>query len=266
MTGWIVYDKQGAQRNEWFITSFIQTAERYGVTLSLKVVSGVTDFIGAPLPDFVIVRTIAPQINLFFENQGVPAFNNYQTSKNANNKWLTFQLCKELKIPTMKTELLLRDAPSLEFPFVLKSLNGHGGKEVFLIRDRQVLDETLASVDKNSFLAQEFCSSPGQDMRVYVLGEKIVCGVLRSSKNDFRSNFSLGGEACVCEVSPKQREIIEKLREALRFDLVGVDFILHNGEWVLNEIEDVVGTRMLYRCTDVDIIDLYMRHILSRLS
>ena len=266
MTGWIVYDKLGAERNKWFISSFIQTAEHYGVTLVLKVVASVADFMGASLPDFAIVRTIAPQINLFFEERGVPVFNNYQTSKIANDKWQTYLLCRQLGIPVMKTELLVGGAPSLNFPLVLKSLNGHGGSEVFLIRDRQVFDETLSTIDKKNFLAQEFCSCPGKDMRVYVLSEKIICGVLRSSTTDFRSNFSLGGEVCVCEVSPKQKEIIQKLRAALKFDFVGVDFIFHEGEWVLNEIEDVVGTRMLYRCTDIDIVDLYMRHILSLLS
>ena len=265
MTGWLIYDKQGEIRNEWFISSFIQTAKRYGVDLLLKVVSSAADFDGAPLPDFVIVRTIAPEINRFFEEKGVPTFNNYQTSKIANNKWLTYTLCQELQIPTMKTQLL--SAPlSLDFPFVLKSLDGHGGTEVFLIKDRQGLDEKLSAIDKGNCLAQELCSTPGKDMRVYVLGGKVVCGVLRSSATDFRSNFSLGGEAQVCEVSPQQKEVIQKLFLELRFDLVGVDFILHNGEWVLNEIEDVVGTRMLYRYTDIDIVDLYMRHILRRLS
>lgn len=265
MTGWLIYDEQGAARNEWFISSFLQTAKRYGVDLFLKIVSSLADFDGACLPDFVIVRTIAPEINRFFEEKGVPTFNNYATSKIANNKWLTYMLCQELQIPAMKTQLLSSPL-SLNFPFVLKSFDGHGGTEVFLVRDRQVLDEKLSFIDKNNYLAQKLCSTPGKDMRVYVLGGEVVCGVLRSSATDFRSNFSLGGEAQVCAVSPQQKEIIQKLFLKLHFDLVGVDFILHNGEWVLNEIEDVVGTRMLYRYTDIDIVDLYIRHILLCLS
>ena len=151
MTSWIIYDEVGVARNEWFITTFIQTAKRYGVDLSLKVVSGVEDLFGEHLPNFAIVRTIAPQINLFLEEQDIPTFNNHQTSKIANDKWQTYLLCKQLNIPVMKTELLIDGAPSLNFPFVLKSLSGHGGKEVFLIRDRQVLNETLSSIEKNNF-------------------------------------------------------------------------------------------------------------------
>ena len=56
---------------------------------------------------------------------------------------------------------------------------------------------------------------------------------------------------------------INKLREALDFDFVGVDFIRHDGRWVLNEIEDVVGTRMIYALTDIDAADKYIDYILK---
>jgi len=34
---------------------------------------------------------------------------------------------------------------------------------------------------------------------------------------------------------------------------------------VLNEIEDVVGARMLYSLTDIDVVRLYLQHILKKL-
>ena len=262
-TGWLIYDEQGARRNEWFISSFLQTAERYGVKLTLKLVE--EDFLSEPLPSFVIVRTIAPQINKFLRERSVPVFNNYQTAKIANDKWLTYTLCEELGIPTMKTQPLSFPL-SLPFPLVLKSRNGHGGSEVFLAENSEALEGLLPTMDVNNFIAQEFCSSPGKDMRVYVLGGEVICGMLRQSEKDFRSNFSLGGNASVCEVSKAQKEIIAKLYAALGCDFVGVDFILHNGQWILNEIEDVVGTRMLYAHTKLDIVDLYLKYILKKLA
>lgn len=269
MTGWIIYDSAGALRNEWFIHSFISTADRYGIELTLKVTQNddILD-ISSP-PDFVIVRTIDPLINKFFEAHGIPVFNNYRTSKIANNKWLTYELCGKLKIPAMRTHLLssFSSLPdSFDYPIVIKSLDGHGGQEVFLIKNDCELSEKLAVIDKNNYLMQEFCSDPGRDMRVYVLGDVIISAVERTSYTDFRSNFSLGGSVSVCDVTREQESIIKKIKDELMFDLAGVDFIYHNGRWVLNEIEDVVGTRMLYKCTDVDIIDLYMRYIVNHLS
>ena len=165
----------------------------------------------------------------------------------------------------MKTQPLSKPL-CFPFPLVLKSKNGHGGTEVFLVKDQEALQAMLPTIDIDNFIAQEFCSSPGKDMRVYVLGGEVVCGMLRQSEKDFRSNFCLGGHASVCEVSKEQKEVITKLCSALGCDFVGVDFILHNGKWVLNEIEDVVGTRMLYAYTNLDIVDLYFQHILKKLA
>ena len=58
----------------------------------------------------------------------------------------------------------------------------------------------------------------------------------------------------------------EKIAALLKPDLVGIDFIFHRGKTYLNEIEDAVGTRMLYQFTDFDPVDLYMQHILHTLS
>lgn len=265
MTGWILYDEAGARRNSWFIQSFIKSAKTHGVELVLKIMEREENLFAGPLPDFAMVRTIQPELNWKLEELGVSVFNNFKTSQIANDKWLTYGLCQKLGIPTMKTRLLSED-PQLDFPFVMKSLNGHGGAEVFLIRDERELQARLERLDQNRFLMQEFCSAPGQDMRVYVLGGEIIAGILRTSDTDFRSNFSLGGNVTVCDVKPEQEEIIRLLHKELDFDFVGIDFIRHHGKWVLNEIEDVVGSRMLYQCTDIDIIDLYMGYIVRRVA
>ena len=58
------------------------------------------------------------------------------------------------------------------------------------------------------------------------------------------------------------KKIAEKLFEELDCDFVGIDFIKLRGGWVLNEAEDVVGTRMLYSLTQIDAAELYLRHIM----
>ena len=46
----------------------------------------------------------------------------------------------------------------------------------------------------------------------------------------------------------------------MKFDFAGIDLIFHEGRPVLNEIEDVVGSRMLYAHTDLDIQELFLDH------
>ena len=98
------------------------------------------------------------------------------------------------------------------------------------------------------------------------MGGSVVAATKRTSKVDFRSNFSLGGNAELDTPTAEMLSVIERLRNALHFDFVGIDFIRHNSEWALNEIEDVVGTRMLYSLTDIDAAEVYIRYVIDKVK
>ena len=117
------------------------------------------------------------------------------------------------------------------------------------------------SQDPKNFITQALCSETGKDMRVYVLGGKLLAAVLRSSDNDFRSNFSLGGDVQAVAVPRSIRRMVKRLAKKVRLEFVGVDFIRHEGKWILNEIEDVVGSRMLYKTTGIDVARVYLAQI-----
>ena len=56
-----------------------------------------------------------------------------------------------------------------------------------------------------------------------------------------------------------------KFMEALggsKIGMAGIDFILaKDGSLVFNEIEEMAGSRMLYECTDYDIVKDYVQWI-----
>ena len=149
---------------------------------------------------------------------------------------------------------------------LLKAVDGHGGSEVFLVNNIQECKQLTSYNSNKRFILQKLCDEPGIDMRVYVMGEKIVAATKRISKTDFRSNFSLGGSAVIDTPTEDMITTISKLKKALDFDFVGIDFIRNGGKWILNEIEDVVGTRMLYSLTDIDAADRYIEYILDKVK
>lgn len=262
MKGWLVYDGAGAKRNAWFIEKLQQEFSLLGHQLSLRIAGD-----GMPFdrPNFVIVRTIDPKINAFFEEKGIPVFNNARTASIACDKWQTYLFCKEHDLPVMETKLMDGSQP-FDFPFVLKSRDGHGGSEVYLVREEKEWEEKKKTLEWSRFIAQPLCDETGKDMRVYLLGGDVLAAMLRTSSTDFRSNFSLGGRAEKCRPTNKQLQILKTVKQALAPDFCGVDFIRQKGEWVLNEIEDAVGTRMLYKHTDIDAARAYARHISYQLS
>ena len=41
--------------------------------------------------------------------------------------------------------------------------------------------------------------------------------------------------------------------------------MFHEGKIIFNEMEDVVGARMLYTYTDIDIVEIYLNFIISQI-
>ncbi len=257
MNGWLIYDQIGASRNQWFIHRLIDEAKTYSVDLQLRLMDEIET---APLPDFAIVRTIAPKVNQRLEAQGVRTVNNYKTANAACDKWETYLLCKKLGLPVLETSLA--EEGTGEFPKVLKARNGHGGSEVFWVENRK---QVQAKTEKEKkYILQRPSDTLGRDMRIYAIGGEIVAAVLRQSDSDFRSNFSLGGRVSLVKADETQKEIVKTLYNELKFDFVGIDFLPHKGGWVLNEIEDAAGTRMLYQCSDIDIVKPFMQHVIEK--
>ena len=55
---------------------------------------------------------------------------------------------------------------------------------------------------------------------------------------------------------------VNKIIDAFDFDYVGIDFLVgENEELIFNEIEDVVGARMLSQCSDIDYAGMYIDYI-----
>ena len=267
MKGLLIYDSVGKARNEWFIERLIESAESLGHELELVIHDG--GKLTFDKVDFAIVRTINPDINRHFEDRGIPTFNNARTSEVANDKWLTYLLAKELGASAMSTKkpASINDAEtSFDFPFVVKAVDGHGGSEVFLADNEQKCKEIFTKIDIEKSICQQMCSESGVDMRVYMLGGKVLAAAKRTSLSDFRSNFSLGGKAEIVPVPKEVTHTLEKVYRALGCDFVGVDFIRHDGKWILNEIEDVVGTRMLYALTDIDAARIYVEYVIKKLE
>lgn len=276
----LVYDKEGRERNEWFINKLTSDFSRHGVNVRLAVAEEtlfcirdgrtcVFDKGGEELKcDIAVVRTISPLISRHLEQTGVKVFNSSRVSEICNDKRSTHLLASQLGIPTLDTVFCDKrrfETGGIVYPCVVKSSSGHGGQEVFLVSNAEELETSIDKIPQNEFLVQELSSDAGKDVRAYVLGGKCLCMMKRSSKSDFRSNFSLGGSAE--RVYDEQLcRYAEKIAEHIKADFIGVDFIFHHGKPYLNELEDVVGTRMLYSLTDIDACKLYVEHILRNLK
>ena len=256
LSGLIIYSNEDKEKNIWFINECIKRFGDKGVSLVFKYENEVEDYLKTIDISFAIYRGRDYRMVELLENKGIKCFNNSLTNKIANDKVLAFEYLSKKNIPVIPSFSSLEEVKS--FPAVMKSVDGHGGQEVFLVNSKEEA-ETFKKQNKR-YVYQNYYPNQG-DLRLYVLNKKVIGAVYRHSKKDFRSNYSLGGDVTFYEPEQEIVDIAIKVASLLDADYIGVDFIKVDNKWAVNEIEDPVGARMLYKTSGINVVELLVDYI-----
>ena len=131
MKGWIIYEKKDAEKNIAFISRLSAELAKYDIEAKLVFLDSEPK---KETPSFAINRSRDHKIAERLEHKGVKVFNEGALTKLANDKRKMWEFF-EGKVPQMK---LVSD-----YPFVIKSLDGHGGSEVFMANSREEEDKAV---------------------------------------------------------------------------------------------------------------------------
>ena len=236
----LVYTEEEARRNAFAVN---KTCTETGAKLVTP------DYDGEAA--YVINRTNDYTVGERFEERGVRVFNPSAFSRLANDKQACYDFMEKNGIKIMPTRYKT-------VPFVKKPKDSHGGNGVIMCQSESDYDE--------NFVCQKPASDLGKDLRVWVIGGEIITAVLRENKNDFRSNFCLGGEATPYILSIEETKEVKKIISLIKGDYYGIDFVFDGGKIVFNELEDTVGARTVYAKTSIDILKLYCDYIKNQLK
>lgn len=279
--GWLVYNRKDYEKNRVFADLFPVEGRKRGLNIALRFSDEIRIALSggklsaAPfeaLPAFAINRTRDWLLGSILEQAGCRVFNSPEVTRVGNDKMQSHLLAARLGIPQVDMAFCLNNADcivrhGLEYPVVLKSPYGHGGGEVFLARSEEELLSLASGLPCERVIVQRLCDRPGEDVRVYVLGGRVLAAVKRTSSTDFRANLSLGGEVKLYEMNASEREQVERILAALQPDYAGIDFIFDaDGRFLFNEIEDVVGSRSLYRLGGFDVVGMVLDTVAAALK
>ena len=110
-------------------------------------------------------------------------------------------------------------------------------------------------------------SSRGRDIRVNVVGGKVVCAMERHSENgDFRSNVTLGGSAKACSLSKEQKDIAARACRALGLDFAGVDVLFGENGPLICEVNSNPHFKSTLDATGIDLAGVIMKYIKAKLQ
>jgi len=117
-------------------------------------------------------------------------------------------------------------------PVIIKLARGTHGNGVVLAESKKAAKSVLQALyitneDGTNVLLQEFIEeSAGTDIRVFVVGGRVVASMKRQSlDDDFRSNLHKGGEGTSVKLTDEERKTAIKAARALGLNIAGVDLM-----------------------------------------
>ncbi len=157
---------------------------------------------------------------------------------------------------------------TLDYPVVVKESFGSFGAQVHLASNREELMGLHAELRFRPHICQKYvASSHGRDVRLQVVGDRVVAAMLRHSDTDFRANISSGGSMEPFEPPVAFREMAVHASRLLGADFAGVDILFGPaGEPILCEVNSNAHMRNLFSCTGVDVTREIAAHILRCLA
>lgn len=227
---------------------------------------------GKLLPSLDIVLTrIGPAITDHgvavvrqLELSGIKVVNPSRAIINSRNKMHCLQLLAGKKVPIPATSLA-RDSKSIGKliksvggpPVILKTLQGTQGLGVMLaesIGSASALIDTFLGLNQSILIQQYIVESRGEDLRVFILGDKVLAGMKRKARlSDFRSNIHRGGRGEYYEVPGEIERIALKTSRILGLKIAGIDILRSSSGPLILEANSSPGFQELEKISDLNI-------------
>ena len=226
------------------------------------------------LPKLVLVRLgagILPfqlAVIRHFEQAGVPCVNGSIPIETVKDKLRSSQILSRAGIAIPNTMLVrwpIEDrlvTDYIGFPCVVKVVTGSYGEGVHLCerkKDYKKLVEFVENLgNKKTMIVQEYLGDrPGEDLRVLVIGGKVVGAMLRSApEGDFRANITNGGTGSNFPVTDEIEYIARETARALNLDIAGVDLLFDDRGFRVCEANSNPGFRGFETYCNVDVADI----------
>jgi ribosomal protein S6--L-glutamate ligase len=187
-----------------------------------------------------------------FEMQGVYTIASSIAINRSRDKLRTVQLLARAGVGIPKT-VFARETSDLEdvisqaggVPLIIKVVKGTQGKGVVLAETKKAAEAVMQAVyvEGVNFLVQEFIEeSAGEDIRVFVVGGKVVASMKRQSlDDDFRSNLHQGGEGTPVKLTDEERKTALKAARTMGLPICGVDMMRSDRGPLVLEINSSPG-------------------------
>ena len=199
-----------------------------------------------------------------FERLNVYTTNPSFGIRQSRDKLLASQILSANNIP-IPTTVYVRNSDDVEqavekaggLPVVIKVSQGTQGRGVFLrhtMKEAKALVEALLVTGQVVLVQQYVQESHGTDIRVLVVGDKVVAAMRRRARGrEFRSNYHLNGTVENVDLPEDFAKIAVKASKTLGLKVAGVDLLEGNDGPLVLEINSSPGLEGIERASKVNV-------------
>jgi RimK family alpha-L-glutamate ligase len=145
---------------------------------------------------------------------------------------------------------------SLGGDVVVKPIFGSEGRGMMRICDPDLAWRTFRVLERTQSILylQKYIHHPGWDLRVFVLGKRVIAAMRRRANGHWRTNVAQGGKAEPVALSSPVEELALCAAEVVEAPLAGIDLLPGpDDQMFVLEVNAVPGWRALAPVTGVDI-------------
>lgn len=282
--GWLVINGNlQTQKFNSLYTLLCNSAKKQDILLELKsnneLIAPVDK--GKGLPDFAIFWDKDIPLARKLERAGIRLFNSRKAVEICDDKILTAEVLSENGVPTPTTLIAPKTFENIPFkdygfltkaeeifgyPMVIKESNGSFGAQVYLAENYEKAVAIIEKIGHKPFILQRFIKeSSGKDIRVNIVGGKVICAMLRQNPDDFRSNISSGGKGEKIILDKEQEKIALDACKAVGTDFAGVDILFGKDGPLVCEVNSNPQFKSTLDATGVDLSEYIVKYIKENL-
>lgn len=236
-----------------------------------------------PLPDFVIPRIGSSTTYYAFsvirqlQNLGVYVCNDANSIQAVKDKLHMHQLLASSKLSSPKT--MLAKFPisksivkrEIGFPLVIKNVTGTQGTGIYLCESENKFIDIMELIYSNNksanIILQEFIkNSHGRDLRVFIVGGKVIGCMERSSSSSFKANFSKGASVKHFELTPEIEWLSTEAAKLFGLDIAGVDLLFDEDGLKICEANSAPGFIGMEKAIGKVVAEYIIDYILVRIG
>jgi gamma-F420-2:alpha-L-glutamate ligase len=223
------------------------------------------------IPDVIIPRTgsgtgyFGFAILRHLERLGVNTVNPSYAIEATKDKLYAHQIFAEKGIPTPKTMLVKHPVNAnlvdreIGWPAIVKIMAGSYGKGVYQVTSKSRFTDFIEFAHgiktDEAIIVQEYVDThPGEDLRVFVVGDRVLGAMKRSARDgSFKANITRGGRGENYPLTPEIEDLALRVARSLDLEVAGVDLLFGRDGFLVCEANSAPGFEGFEHATGINV-------------